>query len=501
MVFTCSPGFQVNKKFTATRGEFIYPFCGYHALSSYFYVLASGRLRASVSAGSKPDKDLSIVKIAIIGGGISGLTAAYYLSRKHDVTVLEQNDYIGGHTHTIDVEVPSGRYAVDTGFIVFNYRTYPNFNRMLRELGVGDQPSCMSFSVTCERTGYEYRGAELSGLFAQRKNLLSPNHWRFLSEVLRFNRVAAGIVDTLPDDLTVGDFFKQHPFSQAFIDYYFFPMGSAVWSCPHDTFASFPVKSIIDFYRNHGLLSVREQPQWYVVRGGSHQYVKAMLKLFGDRVEANQRVQAVERTAHDVAVRTVDATRRFDHVIFACHSDQALRMLGDDATPVERELLNAFPYEANSVVLHTDTNLLPKSRRAWAAWNYLLPKGEQTKATVTYNMNILQGIKSPEVFSVTLNSDDRIDPQKVLGRYSYHHPVFTPARAAAQRRHRELIDQRRSSFCGAYWGHGFHEDGVNSALAVCRVLEPDVCKAVSMKDGYATGDSPRETIASATVCS
>lgn len=409
------------------------------------------------------------MKIAIIGAGISGLVAADSLQAQHDVTLFEANDYLGGHTNTVDVEVGGEQQAIDTGFIVFNHQTYPNFTRLLDELQVPSKPTSMTFSFRCDRTGLEYRGADLNGLFAQRSNLLS---WRFhsmLIDLLHFNKQAQRLLDRLDDTMTVGSFFEQHRFSREFIEHYFLPMGSAIWSCPRGAIAHFPIRFILEFYRNHGLLSVRARPQWRVVVGGSRQYVAALLRRFQGSVRANCPVRSVIRKEGAVEVRTAGCSACFDHVVFACHSDEALRMLGADATPAEREILSAFPYEENVAVLHTDPSVLPRCRRAWASWNFRSHDDEhRDKATVTYNMNILQGLHSQQLFCVTLNDETSIAPERVLRRMIYHHPVFTSARRATQRRHPELINQNRTSFCGAYWGNGFHEDGVNSALAVCR---------------------------------
>ena len=416
------------------------------------------------------------MKIAIIGAGISGLTAAYYLHEQHDITVFEGNSYIGGHTNTIDVDEGGERHAVDTGFIVFNHRTYPNFKKILDELGVESQPTTMTFSVKCDRTGLEYRGADLPGFFAQRRNLLRPRYYVFLRDMLRFNRLAqTTLADGAGTDeaMTVRAFFERHPFSTEFMEHYFLPMGSAVWSCPRGVFMDFPIRFIVEFYKNHGMLAVKGRPQWRVIQGGSKQYIRPLTAHFADAIETDCAVQAVRRVGERVQVHTRRGEEFFDHVVFACHSDQALRILADSATATEREVLGTFPYEENVTLLHTDTSVLPVRRRAWAAWNYHVPEVDTGKATVTYNMNILQGLATRETYCVTLNGEKLIDPSHVIRRIVYHHPVFTSERSAAQRRHGELIDHQGISYCGAYWGNGFHEDGVNSALAVCdRLARP-----------------------------
>jgi uncharacterized protein len=430
-----------------------------------------------------------VVRIGIVGAGISGLSAALELCEHHEVVLFESADYAGGHTNTIRVVKDGLSYEIDTGFIVFNFRTYPNFTKLLERLGVESKPTEMTFSVKCAASGLEYRGADLPGLFAQKSNLFRPSFYRMLSDILRFNRQATLLYEGMDETLTVGDFFREYKYSNQFIEQYFLPMGSAVWSCPRETFAHFPMKWIIDFFRNHGMLSVTDRPGWRVIQGGSRQYVTALLKQFRGDVVLGCRVENVVRTETEVVVQTSSGRHELDHLIFACHSDQALRILGQEATPVERDILTEFPYEENVAVLHTDVSVLPRRRRAWAAWNYSLPSNQRDKATVTYNMNLLQGIESPQTFCVTLNSEEQIDPSKIIRRIVYHHPIFTARRSHFQRRHHELIGGNRTSFCGAYWGNGFHEDGVNSALAVCRLLKGDSWKAAYTKVGSGTADS------------
>lgn len=427
------------------------------------------------------------MKTAIIGSGISGLTAAWLLHRSHDITVYEANDYIGGHTHTVEVDYDGEQFAIDTGFIVYNDWTYPNFIALLEQLGVANQPTSMSFSVRCDRTHTEYNGSSLSGLFAQRSNLFRPRFHRLIRDILRFNRESLSLLETDGEELTVSEYIQQNGYSEQFANQYLIPMGAAIWSCPPETFGQFPMRFIVEFYRNHGLLSVRNRPQWRVIAGGSHRYVEKLTAPFADRIRLSSPVTGIERDETGVTIRaTGHEAERFEQIVFACHSDQALRILGDGATPTERELLGEFPYEENSAVLHTDASVLPKRRRAWASWNYHV--GEDwpgSSATVTYNMNILQTLDARHTYNVTLNcpvggesmgpgrpqTDAReIDPDRVIDRFVYHHPIYTTRRRAAQQRHTELINQHRTSFCGAYWGYGFHEDGVNSALAVSRGL-------------------------------
>ena len=423
-------------------------------------------------------RDESKMKVAIIGAGISGLTAAYRLGTTHDITVFEANDYPGGHTNTVNVELDGEHQAIDTGFIVFNDWTYPNFIALLNELNVKSLPTSMSFSVRCDSANLEYNGSSLNGLFSQRSNLIRPAFYRMLRDILRFNKEACGLMlsNSVSDETTVGEFLSRNNYSREFADHYLLPMGSAIWSCPVGTFETFPIRFIVEFYKNHGLLSVRNRPVWRVVEGGSKSYVTQMVKRFQDRVHLNTPIEKVARTASGVVITPKNKPQEtFDHVVFGCHSDQCLRMLAD-ATPVERSVLAEFPYERNVAILHTDESVLPKKRRAWAAWNYLLNERTSSKdshpATVTYQMNILQHLKSRHSFNVTLNSAQHISPAKVLRRFEYAHPVFTVRRAAAQARHSDLINTNRTSYCGAYWGNGFHEDGVVSAIRVCDALMP-----------------------------
>ncbi len=414
------------------------------------------------------------MRIAVIGAGVSGLCCAYRLRHAHDVTVFEAASYVGGHTNTIDVPEPQGIVAVDTGFIVFNDRTYPRFTRLLEELGVASQPTDMSFSVRCDRSGLEYAGTGLNGLFAQRRNLFRPGFHRLLRDWLRFGRESQEVEAEADDRWSVGDYLDCRGYSREFVEQYFLPMGSAVWSCPHDDFRRFPMRFIVEFYRNHGLLSLSDRPQWRVIRGGSRRYVEALLRRLPREVVLNSPVASMHRQPDGVELRFPHREMElFDHVIFACHSDQALSILGDQATRTERAVLGAFRYEANEVTLHNDPSVLPRLKRAWASWNYRVPLSHREKSTVTYHMNRLQRLSSRRDYCVTLNDVGGIRADAVLRQLTYHHPVFAISRRAAQRRHDEFIGPNRTSFCGAYWGNGFHEDGVRSAEAVCaKLLSP-----------------------------
>ncbi|MEM9490290.1 MAG: FAD-dependent oxidoreductase [Myxococcota bacterium] len=410
------------------------------------------------------------MRVAIVGTGISGLVAAHLFSREHDVTAFEAGDYAGGHTHTVTADLGDGPRRVDTGFIVFNYRTYPNFTRLLAHLGVPSQDSSMSFSVRCERTGLEWASHSARALFAQRRNALRPRFWRMLADIARFNREAPRLLERPGGELTVRDYLGRSGMSRAFAEHYLIPMGAAIWSCPPEQFYAFPMRFLVRFMANHGMLSVLSQPVWRVVEGGSASYVTALLDRFRGTLRLSTPVAAVRRFPDHVAVVTADGRAEdFDQVIFACHSDQALATL-EDASPLEREVLSAFPYQQNDVVLHTDTSVLPTRRAAWSSWNYFIPDDDRAVVTLTYNMNILQSLDAPAVACVTVNDEKRIDPAAIIRRIRYHHPVYTVDSPRYQAMHRQLIARDRTSFCGAYWGFGFHEDGVKSALAVGRAF-------------------------------
>ena len=407
------------------------------------------------------------MKIAIIGSGIAGLTCAYLLNRRHAITLFEAESWVGGHTHTVPVSLDGQHYAIDTGFIVFNDWTYPNFIHLLRQLGVRYQPTEMSFSVHDPRSGVEYNGNNLNSLFAQRSNLLSPRFWGMLQDILRFNREALRDLEEgrIAADLTLGQYLQQHGYGQRFIDHYIVPMGAAIWSMSLEGMLGFPLQFFVRFFRNHGLLSVSDRPQWYVIEGGSSAYVEPLTRDFLQHIRSNCPVQRIERDASGVTVHSAAGSERFDKVVLACHSDQALALLAKPSE-AEQQILGALPYAENDVVLHTDTRLLPRRPLAWASWNYRLGGPRQQPAAVTYNMNILQGIKAPHTFCVSLNQSEAIAPDKVLARFRYAHPQYSLAGMAAQARWEEIHGVQHSYYCGAYWANGFHEDGVVSALRV-----------------------------------
>lgn len=413
------------------------------------------------------------MKIAIIGSGISGLTCAWRLAGHHQVTLFEAGATPGGHTATVDVATPQGTYAIDTGFIVYNDRTYPRFMGLLSELGISGQKTQMSFSVHNPQSGLEYNGHTLMSLFAQRRNLVNPTFWRLLREIVRFNRLAkqalAGEVD--PRD-TLQSFLERHRFTPYFARHYILPMGAAIWSSSLQEMKRFPLPLFLRFFEHHGLLDITHRPQWFVVPGGSREYIRAMLAALGNRLtlHLNAPVQQVIRHERGVNIQLENASHTFDQVIFACHSAEALAML-DAPTDAERDVLGDIGWQRNEVVLHSDRRWLPVRERAWASWNYRLSEREQASACVTYNMNILQGLppESP-LFCVTLNPETPVDDRFVLKRFVYEHPLFNPKSWRAQARRGEINGQNRSWYCGAYWYNGFHEDGVRSALDVVKGL-------------------------------
>jgi len=406
------------------------------------------------------------MKVAVVGSGISGLACAHYLQRDHEVHVLEASGRIGGHTATVDVELGGRRYAIDTGFIVFNDRTYPKFIALLDEVGVASMPTEMSFSLSDRASGLEYAGSNLNTLFAQRRNLVSPRFLGMLRDVLRFNREAVQDLErgAIGEDVTLGEYLRERRYGSAFIDQYLVPMGSAIWSSDTPMMLDFPLQFFVRFFRNHGLLTVSDRPQWRVIEGGSRQYLAPLTAGFAHNIRAGNPVRSIKRGPEGVVV-TLGSGRveHYDTVVLACHSDQALALLADPSG-AERAVLGALPYRENEVILHTDTRLLPRNRRAWSSWNYLRLQRNQP-ATLTYNMNILQGLSAPETFCVTLNHGSAINPHRILGRFSYAHPVFTLQGVRAQARWAE-INGGRTWYCGAYWHNGFHEDGVASALRV-----------------------------------
>jgi predicted NAD/FAD-binding protein len=416
------------------------------------------------------------MKIAVIGSGVAGMAAAHYLHQSHDVHLYEADSRLGGHTATIAVQDGDEQLDIDTGFIVFNDWTYPNFIELLASLGVASQPSSMSFSVSDAVSGLEYAGSNLNTLFAQRRNLLSPRFLRLLRDILRFNRRVEADLASKPAlaDCTLGDYLQRYGYSREFRQWYLIPMGAAIWSSDDSTMEQFPLQFFVRFFRNHGLLNLRHRPQWRVIRGGSRNYIGPLTAGYAHNIRLATPVQAVQRGVQvdgrtQVAVHAERGTDYFDQVILACHSDQCLRLLAD-ASAAEQSVLGAIPYTRNEVVLHHDTSLLPRNRRTWSSWNVGLGYGDGSRPTLTYNMNILQSLKSRKTWCVTLNQTAAIDPRMIRGVYHYEHPLFTVAGVAAQQRWQEVNGVNATWFCGAWWRNGFHEDAVWSAKRVATAL-------------------------------
>jgi len=407
------------------------------------------------------------MRIAVVGSGIAGMTAAHVLSRRHEVTVFEASPRPGGHTRTVRVGEGARHFDVDTGFIVFNEPSYPNLCRLFDALGVATHASDMSFSVHCEATGFEYNPSSVGKMLAHCRNLLDPGHLRLLLDIMRFHRDARRLLDGGMDDrITVERYLAVAGYCEAFARHYFLPLGASLWSCPAQRFARFPARFVLEFLRNHAMLQVRGRPVWRTVTGGASRYIPKLIAPFQDRLRLGMAVARVRRLAGRVSVRLADGREgEFDEAIIAAHADEALAMV-DAPEDDEVEVLRRFPYQKNEVALHTDTAMLPDRTGLWASWNYRIPRGPRHAVMVTYHMNRLQRLEAGSDYCVTLNPNGALRPGRVIGRIRDSHPVFMPGRVDAQRAHPRLVRRRGISYCGAYWGFGFHEDGVNSALAV-----------------------------------
>jgi predicted NAD/FAD-binding protein len=407
-----------------------------------------------------------LMRVAIVGAGISGMVVAYLLHPRHDVVVFEANDYAGGHSNTVRVDTPEETHHVDTGFMVFNDRNYPSFERLLARLGVATQPTRMSFGVSDGRGDFEYNSASPNGLFAKRSHLLTPWFHRMVADLMRFNLAARRLLEDEHEDISLRAWLARCEFSEAFVQRLIVPQVCAVWSADPRQMWSFPARFLAEFFDNHGMLSLRGRPRWRTVTGGSERYVQALIRPWAGRLRLNAPVHSIERRPDCVLVKPRDGeAESYDEVVIATHSDQALELLAD-ADGREREILGAMPYQANEAVLHSDATVLPRRRRAWASWNFHLPREPAERVAVTYHMNRLQSLKADRELCVTLNRGEAIDPAKAIRTISYAHPVYTDAGVRARARREEICGRNRTHYCGAYWGWGFHEDGVVSALAV-----------------------------------
>lgn len=415
------------------------------------------------------------MKIAIIGTGIAGNVAAYKLRQRHDITVFESASYIGGHTNTVTVEDGGRELAIDTGFIVFNDRTYQNFIQLLDEIGQSSQRSEMSFSVQANHGALEYNGASLNALFAQRRNFLRPSFYRMVRDILRFNEQALYGTGRLSHSQTLRDFLLENHYSAEFVENYLVPMAAAIWSAESRAVLDMPVSFLIRFFDHHGLLQLKDRPVWRTIEGGSREYVKKLVAKHHDQIRLKCPVYSVRRLHNRVDVVSAAGQESFDAAFLACHSDQALAML-QDPTPAEQDVLGAIRYQHNEAILHTDASVMPKRRRAWAAWNYHLPEDGGRAVSVTYNMNILQRLEARQQYCVSLNSASLIDDSKVIKRIDYDHPIYSRKAVAAQARQQEL-NSNRTFYCGAYWRNGFHEDGVVSALHAVQHFEEGLANA------------------------
>ena len=405
-------------------------------------------------------------KIAIIGSGISSLTSAYILSREHDVYIFEQNDYIGGHTHTHEVKDKDKILNIDSGFIVYNENTYPNFINLLNQLGVERQHTQMGFSVKSQKKDFEYAGNSISSYFAQKTNLLKPSFLRMTYDILRFNKLSLDESYKIEDSQSLNDYLTSHKFSKVFIDNYIIPMGAAIWSTSPRLMLDMPASFFIRFFKNHGLLQITNRPQWWVIKNGSKQYIKEIIKPFKENIRINTKVNHIKRKNGKVNIYLNDNIEVFDSVVIGTHSDQALKLIKDPSVD-EENILKKIKYQKNTATMHTDQSILPNRKLAWASWNYLINENKDELVTLTYNMNILQTLNSNRTYCVTINNTHEIDKSKIIKEIIYHHPLYTIESVDAQNRKSMICGKNNTFFCGSYWGYGFHEDGVNSAIDVC----------------------------------
>ena len=411
------------------------------------------------------------MKVAVIGSGISGNTLAYLLNKNHDVTLYEKDKRIGGHSHTHEILINNKKVNVDTGFIVFNKKTYPLFTSLLNNLGVKYENSNMSFSVFSKENNFEYNGTSLNSLFSQRRNLLSPKFLKMIFEILRFNKES---IKLKSKTILLKQYLKNNNYSTYFCKNYILPMGAAIWSSDINTILNFPAHFFIDFFKNHGMLSVTNRPQWLTIKGGSQEYVKKLTSGFKNKIRLNSKIKNIVRYKSYVVIEDNKSKEKFDYVFFACHSDEALETL-KKPTADEVKILSALPYQKNDIILHTDSSIMPQKKLSWAAWNYNIDSPDDSPITLTYNMNILQNFKTKEPLLVTLNPKLPISKSKVIKKLQYTHPKFSKYSVSAQLKNKIISGKNRTFYSGAYWGKGFHEDGVKSAYEAVKIFE-DVIK-------------------------
>jgi uncharacterized protein len=407
------------------------------------------------------------LKIAIIGSGISGLTSAYLLSKKHDITIYEKNNYIGGHTHTHKVKDNNQFLNIDSGFIVYNENTYPNFIKLLDIINVKRQHTDMGFSVKSSEIDFEYAGNSLKSIFSKKTNLFNLSFLKMIYDIIRFNKLSNKELNSYNPNLTLKEYLKNNTFSKYFINNYIIPMGAAIWSTSPKLMLDMPAYFFIKFFKNHGLLQITNRPQWWVIKNGSKQYVKKLIKNFEDNIKLNTTIKSIKRINNKIHIQLDNDIEIFDKVVIATHSDQALKLL-DKPTNDEKTILNSIKYQKNIALMHTDHTILPKRKLAWSSWNYLINKNENDLVTLTYNMNILQSLKSDTTFCVTINNTKNLHKSKIIKEIVYHHPLFTSNSVKAQAKKDDICGMNNTYYCGAYWGYGFHEDGVKSALDVCK---------------------------------
>jgi len=407
------------------------------------------------------------MKVAVIGSGISGNTLAYLLNKNHDVTLYEKEKRIGGHSHTHSIVINNRKINVDTGFIVFNKKTYPLFTSLLDNLGVKYENSNMSFSVFSKKNNFEYNGTSLNSLFSQRKNILNFKFIRMIFEILRFNKEA---IKLKSKTILLNQYLKKNNYSEYFCDNYILPMGAAIWSSDIKTILNFPAHFFISFFKNHGMLSINDRPQWLTIKGGSQEYVKKLTSYFKNNIRLNSKIKSVVRNKDYIEIEDNQSKEKYDYVFFACHSNEVLEIL-EKPTTNEVEILKALPYQQNNVILHTDSNVMPKNKLSWAAWNYNIDNQKESPVTLTYNMNILQNIKSKDDLLVTLNPKNPIPKEKIIKKLKYGHPKFSKESIFAQKNNKKISGKNRSFYAGAYWGKGFHEDGVKSAYEAVKIFE------------------------------